>query len=140
MDFSSCIGQKGVIEEISDNKISVTITKAAACEGCHAHSSCTAIVDPTRKIVIQNTGFNGIPGEEVMVFMHKSTGWKAIVLAYLVPFILLISLLGMLSRAGLAEPATGALILAALSGYFLGLYFLRKRLQKTFTFTLQKTS
>jgi positive regulator of sigma E activity len=138
MDFSSCIGQKGVIEEISDNKISVTITKTSACAECHVQS-CAGTDHQNRRIIIHGTGSGYTPGEEVIVSMHKSLGRKATVLAYLIPVVVLFTLLLGLNKTGLAEPIIGVIVILGLSIYFLGLYFVRKQLGKIFKFTMHKT-
>jgi positive regulator of sigma E activity len=140
MDSSNCIGQKGVIEGISDGKISVTISRDVACEGCHIQSACNNLGTITRTIVIPYTGNDIHTGEVVKVLMHKKLGLKAVTFAYLLPFLVLIILLFVFDKAGFSEPATGALILLALSFYFLCLYFLRNRLQKIFIYELIKSA
>jgi positive regulator of sigma E activity len=140
MDSSSCIGQTGVIEEISDGKVSVCITKTITCAGCHALDACTMFDNSTRKIILSVSDEQFQTGDKVNVIMKRSLGWKATALAYFLPFIILFSILILLSSFKVSELANGVIILLALTCYFLCLYFLRDRLQRTFRFFLQKSS
>jgi positive regulator of sigma E activity len=140
MDSSSCIGQKGVIEEISDNKVSVNITKNIACEGCHAQEMCTMFDHPTRKITVSVSGHNFHTGDEVNVFMQKSMGWKATILAYLFPFLLMICTLIIMNTFRQNDLAAGIVVLLVLAVYFLCLYFIRDRLKREFHFMIEKSN
>jgi sigma-E factor negative regulatory protein RseC len=65
-------------------------------------------------------------------------GNKAVLLGYLVPFIILVTTLITLSTFGASEWLMGITSLCALAPYFLLLYFFRNRLRKTFTLSARK--
>jgi positive regulator of sigma E activity len=138
MDYSGCIGQKGVIEEISDGKVSVNITRTIACEGCHAIDTCTMFDSPARKIIVSDPGNDFHIGEEVNVFMKRSMGWKATLLAYFLPFVIMLTILIILNNYRVSELTMGLSVLCVLALYFLCLYFLKDRLKRTFNFILTK--
>ena len=140
MDFSSCIGQKGVIKTISGSKVSVDITKNAACEGCHALDICTMFDSHHRTVDISVPGSNFSVGDEVMVYVQRKVGWRATFLAYFLPFVIMIGTLIIMNSYGISDLIMGLTVLLALVCYFFGLFFIRKRLNKVFGFIVTKQS
>jgi sigma-E factor negative regulatory protein RseC len=70
--------------------------------------------------------------------MQRDSGYKALLLGYVLPFILLmIVLITFLSIEG-SELLAGILALLILVPYYTGLYFLRDRIKKTFSFSVSK--
>jgi positive regulator of sigma E activity len=138
MDFSSCIGQKGVVEEISDVNVSVSFTKYSACGDCHAQGICASFFLSERKIVVENAGKQFQIGEEVNVLMERKMGLRATLIAYLFPFILMLCMLIVFTKLHMSELASGISILLLLAVYFMILYLFRDRLKKQFYFILEK--
>jgi len=136
---SSNICHQGTIKEIQDNTLFVEIERSAACSACHAKGACLASQkkDEIIPILTQNPGAFQV-GEVVQVNMKKSMGAKAIVIAYLCPFLALtLGLFGTyyftkneLLSIGVAFGATAL--------YFLFLKKMENRLKKHFTFFASK--
>jgi len=139
MYSSSCIEQKGVIEEIANGLAKVRISSFTACADCHAKTLCGIPGDTTRYIEVPVKDNDFFIGEPVYIGIKRTLGLKASLLAYLVPFILMLLMLIMLLSFQVNELISGMITLLILLFYFIGLYFFRDRMSKAFTFILQKT-
>jgi positive regulator of sigma E activity len=138
MDSSSCIEQRGVIEEISDGKASVIFSSIAACGNCSASGLCEIVGQASRKIIVPVGSDHFSAGEEVHIVMKRSMGRNATILAYLLPFVLLILSLLIGTYSKLGDLTCGLLCFITLILYFIGLYVFRNRIKKAFNFILQK--
>jgi sigma-E factor negative regulatory protein RseC len=75
----------------------------------------------------------------VTVLFRESSGMKALVLGYMLPFlILMITLVVAISVTG-NEILAGILALLMLVPYYLTLYLLKDKIKQTFTFKLEET-
>lgn len=138
MNSTDCIEQKGIIEEIDNGTAKVHITSLSACASCASKGSCIAgeSADKTVEVFIGDQNFH--KGELVNIRMKKILGLKATFIAYVLPFIVLLTTLLILTESGIGEVLSGLLSLVVLVPYFLILFFLKDKLQKTFQFTLSK--
>ena len=139
MNASVCFEQKGIIESVQDNRITVRIDRGSACGQCSAKGMCNLAETTQRVIEISNSTEIFSVGEPVQVTMSRSMGNKAIILGYFIPFVLLISALLLLSFIGMPDWIAGVVSLLVLLPYFLILHIFRDRLRKTFIFSIHKT-
>jgi positive regulator of sigma E activity len=72
--------------------------------------------------------------------MKQSLGLRATLLAYVLPFMIVLLALMVLTSLGMPEVFAGLLSLVMLSVYFVLLHFFKDKLQKTFQFTLNKVN
>jgi positive regulator of sigma E activity len=140
MNTSVCFEQRGVIESVKDNRITVRIDRGSACGHCSAQGLCNLAESTERIIEVNNSTQLFSVGESVQVTMSRSMGNKAILLGYFIPFILLISTLIISSACGLPDWTAGLVSLLILIPYFIILYIFRERLRRTFSFSIHKTA
>ncbi len=138
MDSSTCIEQKGIIEEISEGMVKVNITSLSACANCHARKACNLIESETKHICVPTEGNHYSVGETVRIFMKRSLGLKATLIAYIIPMAILISTLIILTSFQLNELFVGTFTLFILIPYFLVVYRFRESLRNTFAFRINK--
>ncbi len=138
MEVSACVAQKGTVEEIIDHRITVRILREAACGHCNASSFCNLSEIGERVIEASDDGTDFRIGEHVEVAVSRSMGNKAVILGYLLPFVLLISVLILLNALGLQEWMSGLISLGMLVPYYFVLYVFREKLKKKFTFKISK--
>jgi len=138
MDASVCIEQKGTIEAIANNKITVRIDRESACGHCNIQGLCNLTGPLERTIDVKNDNRNFSVGDAVEIMITRSMGNKAVVFGYLLPFVLLVTTLLLLTSLSLAEWISGLISLAALIPYYLILYLRREKLSRTFIFTIRK--
>ncbi len=135
---SNCIEQEGYVESTEIGVINVRIMQLSACSACHAKESCTFFGTEKKVIRIYDNSGRYEKGERVSVSVSKSTGIKAVVLGYLVPFLILITGLIFFTYMGLNELYVGLLAIIIIIPYYLILFIFRKKLNNQFTFALHK--
>jgi sigma-E factor negative regulatory protein RseC len=139
MDSSTCIEQKGVVEDVSNELVKVNITSFSACANCHSKQACGVLDSSNRELFVPiNTSHDFSIGEIVGVAMKRTMGWKATILAYVLPFILVLTTLLILNSLQIHEVVVGLGSLVVLVPYFSALYLRRDRLRNTFSFTIRK--
>ncbi len=139
MGYSGTIEHVGVISKIGEREIMVNVNPESACGNCRANSSCSIGATGEKTInVVRMPGDNYSAGEKIMVVLEQSLGLKALGLGYLLPFMIVLALLIIFTALGLKEFIAGILSLASLIPYYAGLFLLREKLKKEFSFRLQK--
>jgi positive regulator of sigma E activity len=138
MEASVCIEQKGTVEEIIDHRVRVRIHRDSACGHCNASGICNLSDVSERVIDTSDNTFNLKTGDIVGITITRNMGNKAVLLGYLLPFLLLITVLIAFNALGVKEWISGFVSLATLVPYYMILYLLRDRLRKSFTFTVRK--
>ena len=132
------IEHEGEVTEISGHKVFVKIEQTSACSGCHAKTFCTAS-DKTEKIIEAVAVDDTLQqGDIVVVYGQKSIGVVAVLIAYVIPFILIILALFIFSRFIDSEFFVGTLSLSMLLTYFLVLRSFRNKIQAKFRFYASK--
>jgi len=138
MNNNDCIEQKGIIEEIKGNRISVRMKLMSACENCRTKSICNIIDIKDNSIDVINRSGNFTMGDEVNIRITKSHGYKALFLGYIMPVILVLLFLVIFSGFGINEVLTGIISLSVLAVYYVVLYYFRNSIRKAFIFTIVK--
>ena len=137
MQNNKQIDHVGTISDIKNEKITVSILNVSACAGCHAKSACSMSDMKEKEIDIIDYSSSFKLGEEVNVVYQESLGWLALLLAYVLPFVLVLITL-FIATAFTNELISGLMALGILLPYYSLLYFLKDRLKKTFSFTIHK--
>lgn len=130
------IDHVGVVESNSGTSVIISISSQSACSGCHAKSSCN-MLGPESKTVEVKGHYKVSPGETVNVLMSRSMGFTALAFGYLLPFVVLLTMLITMISLSVPELTAGLISLGALLPYYLILYFFRERLSEKFEFTLK---
>lgn len=138
MEDTVCIEQQGTVEEVIGDKVYVRIRQISACGDCHARSICSMVEMEDKLIEVHEHALNLSAGDAVNIIMKRSMGNKAVLLGYVIPFLLLITILIILTSLVSKEWIAGLASVAMLIPYYFVLYLLRHRLRKTFTFSLRK--
>ncbi|MFW6094905.1 MAG: SoxR reducing system RseC family protein, partial [Bacteroidota bacterium] len=112
----------------------------SACASCHAKGVCTAsdMENKEVEVIAEPTNYN--IGEQVNIVLQQSLGFKALLYGYVYPFFLLLITLIILSFIFKNELIVGIGALSVLIPYYILLYFYKDRLQKVFSFKIQKLS
>ncbi|MCL2435612.1 MAG: SoxR reducing system RseC family protein [Lentimicrobiaceae bacterium] len=133
------ICHQGTVKEIKGNVLFVEIERSAACASCHAKGACLASQRKDEIIPIATNEPDEFQvGETVQVNLKKSMGAKAVVIAYLCPFLALI--LGLFGTYYFTknELLSIGVAFAATALYFLFVKKIDERLKKHFTFFVSK--
>jgi sigma-E factor negative regulatory protein RseC len=133
---NEAIRQDGIVEEVGSNSVVVRISSGSACSGCHAEGFCN-IAGKEEKLINVAGRYEVAKGDPIIVTMEQSMGYRALFLGYILPLIVMIICLVILVSLSLAELAAGLISIGILIPYFLILYFFRKKINKSFTFSLK---
>ncbi len=138
MQQEDLVKHDGVISEITNENIRVSIMAQSACASCHAKGFCGAADMQEKFIDVKNTGdSNQKVGDFVTVTMKRKLGNKAVLYGYFLPFVLLmITLVAALSSLE-SEGLAGLISLGILIPYYFVLYTLRDKLKAGFEFHIE---
>lgn len=129
----------GRIDAVTPNDIRVVIISQSACASCHAKGACSASDVSEKIVVVSKTNHNFLVGETVKVLLKQSLGFKALFLAYILPFIVVVTALFIFSSI-VSEGIAGILALLSLIPYYAILYFFKNKISKQFNFDIEKIS
>jgi sigma-E factor negative regulatory protein RseC len=132
------IEHKGFIDRITEHSVIVKIVSESACAACHAKSACTVADMQEKEIEVTGNSGNFRAGEIVSLCMEQSQGFKAVMIGYVYPFILLFSGLLAASAAGLSELSSGLFALGLLPPYYFIAYLMRNKIRKSINFSIRK--
>ena len=88
------IKHDGIIHTIDEQGIHVRIVQMAACASCKVASQCQMSDKKEKMVDVDAAGHQGLKvGDRVVVYTEESMGFKAVFLAFLLPFLILVSVL-----------------------------------------------
>jgi positive regulator of sigma E activity len=139
MSASQTVCHPGVVKEIHKDLIRVSILSQSACGSCRAKGACS-LGESTEKMidVFSTTDQSFSVGDEIQLVMNESTGLKALLFGYILPFLFLLIVLFTLSAITGNEKLAGLISVGTLIPYYISLSFFRKYLKKSFSFSIQK--
>ena len=155
------IKHDGIIIALNgDGTARVRIVQTSACAACKAKAMCASAESAEKEMTVQLTvdSLQLTVGDAVEVMVQQKMGWKAVVLAYLLPFFVMLAVMfignGLLAMGdGLLaigdgqlamgdgakrEAVLGTVALCAMAVYYLVLGMFKDKLQKEFSFTARK--
>ncbi|MBQ8387150.1 MAG: SoxR reducing system RseC family protein [Paludibacteraceae bacterium] len=151
------IKHDGIIIALNeDGTALVRIVQTSACAACKAKAMCASAESAEKEMRVTLLMDNGRPagygvldadkplleykvGDEVEVMVQQKMGWKAVVLAYLLPFFVMLAVIFMGNALwNVREEILGTAALCAMALYYLVLGMFKDKLQKEFSFTARK--
>ena len=156
------IKHDGIIIALNgDGTALVRIVQTSACAACKAKAMCASAESAEKEMTVSLLGENGKVktennstqsyttlhdstqsyhvGDTVEVMVQQKMGWKAVVLAYLLPFFVMLAVM-LIGNAiwAVREEILGTVALCAMALYYLLLGMFKDKLQKEFSFTARK--
>ena len=164
------IKHDGIIIALNeDGTALVRIVQTSACAACKAKAMCASAESAEKEMTVTLLMDNGRPmgygvldadkplleykvGDAVEVMVQQKMGWKAVMLAYLLPFFVMLAVMflgngllamgdgatGLLGDEAKREAVLGTVALCAMALYYLVLGMFKDKLQKEFSFTAKK--
>jgi sigma-E factor negative regulatory protein RseC len=130
------ISHKGIVKDFSENGVIVSILSESACSACHAKGMCSVSDTAEKEVEVAHYQGEYHIGQQVIVYTSTSQGFRALFLAYILPFILMMTvLITSLNLTG-SEGWSGLLSVAMLIPYYLFLYLFRNKLKRSFDFKI----
>ena len=135
---NNTIKHLGIVENIQGSHLSVRIVQTSACAACSAKGHCSSADSKDKIIDIIDTAASSYRvGEKVMVIGETSMGMMAVVLAFIIPFVLLIFSLFLFMALMENELYSALLSLAILIPYYFILWLNKTRLKQKFSLTIK---
>lgn len=131
------VSHEGIITKINDDNVEVKILSKGACIACHIKSACNLSEIHEKNIIIpkpENKDF--IIGQAVMISITIKQANKAVFFAYLVPAIIVISMISVLSTFHVKEGVNALISVGSLIPYYLILFLFRKKLKSKFEYEI----
>lgn len=128
----------GVVNKIFDDHIQVQILQQSACSGCHAKGACSSAEMDDKFVDIQtNEGSSHKIGEVVMIYGKTSMGMFAVLIAFVIPFLLILIELIIFGNYINNDSLAGLLALGSLVPYYIILSFFKDKLSKKLKFQIR---
>ena len=137
MKTTDNVYHQGTILSIDKGKAEVRIIQKSACSSCHAKSMCSMSDMKEKNVEVSlNPGSQYTIGDIVTVVLARSLGTKAVLLAYFIPFVVMISTLFLVWGLSGNEAISGLAALGILVPYYLILSLFKKKLKNQYEFRL----
>ena len=117
----------------------VRIIQTSACSACSIKGHCNASESKEKLIDVYEANASYQVGEEVVVCGTTSMGMRAVLLAFGVPLLhIFLAVFIAMKLTGGNECLSSLIALASVIPYFVAIYFMKNKLNKTFSFTIEK--
>lgn len=138
--MANTIEHNGIVKSIDDDHhLTVRIVQVSACATCSVKGHCSSADSKEKLIHITDyDARNYKPGDSVQIIGTTTMGMKAVTLAFVIPFLLMILTLftTMYLTGNELLSAIGALII--LFPYYILLHAGKNRMKKNFSFTIKQ--
>ena len=137
--MADIIKHRGIVEKVEGAHVVVRIVQTSACAACSAKGLCNASESKEKQIDVYEAGASYRIGEEVVLCGSTSMGMRAVFLAFGIPMLLLLVALFVTMRVTDGDALVSSLVaLFAVVPYYLVIYFMKDKLNRTFSFTIEK--
>ena len=137
--MADIIKHRGIVEKVEGSHVVVRILQTSACAACSAKGLCNASESKEKQIDVYEVNASYRIGEEVVLCGTTSMGMRAVFLAFGIPMLLLLVALFVTMRVTDGDALVSSLVaLFAVVPYYLVIYFMKDKFNKTFSFTIEK--
>jgi len=138
MFMDELITHEGVVLSTNGSMAHVEIVQTSACSACKARSMCMSAESQQKEMDV--TMLEPMQkGDRVEVQVRERLAWRAVLLAYLMPFVVMLAIILVLDfTTTWSEAVIGTLSLCGIALYYIVLSAFKHRLQKQFSFTARK--
>ncbi|MEM8894707.1 MAG: SoxR reducing system RseC family protein [Bacteroidota bacterium] len=130
------ISHAGFVSEVSQGRVKVSLFRPEACGSCHMKDYCAGDQEERQEFEVNADGYQ--VGDEVQLHMSTTTGLRAVMVAYILPFVILVSSLIIGLQSGLSENMAGLVSLLLTGLYYLLLRLFSTEIKGHFSIQIQK--
>lgn len=134
------IRHSGIVDSVGDDCVRVRILQASACASCKVSGYCNASESKEKMVDVYGTTYKGRVnvGDHVVVTASRQVAASALLLAFGVPFVILVVVLFAVVVAT-SDEAVGAVAgIASLVPYYFVLYLFRDKMRRKMTFDIEE--
>ena len=126
----------GVVVKKEGKTVFVRILVKSGCASCEIKSACSLAEMEEKLVEVSNVEREFEIGQKVMITMRSALGYKALFYAYLLPFLIILASLIVGMSAFESEGLSALLAFGLTALYYLGLFYMKDRLKRVFTYEL----
>ena len=131
------ISHEGIITNINDNNVEIKILSKSACASCNIKGACNMSEMKEKIISIPLPKDKNLSiGQEVKISMGLGQANRAVIFAYLIPAIILVSMIFILNALKIDEGLNALISVGSLAPYYLILYLFRNRIKQKFEYEI----
>ena len=131
------ISHEGIITEIDSNNVRVKILSKSACVSCNIKGACNMSEMKEKIIVIPRPEDKDLCiGQEVTVSMGLGQANKAVIFAYVIPTIILFSMIFILNYFKVEEGINALISIGSLIPYYLILFLFKDKIKRKFEYEI----
>ena len=135
--MADTIKHQGIVENINGSHLQVRIIQTSACASCSIKGHCSSADTKEKLIDVTDDNVSSYqPGDRVWVIGELSMGVMAVLLAFILPFLVLIFSLFIFMAIWNDELGSALCSLALLIPYYYILWLNKSRLGKKFSFSI----
>ena len=135
--MANTIKHQGIVENINGSHLQVRIIQTSACASCSIKGHCSSADTKEKLIDVTDDNVSSYqPGDRVWVIGELSMGVMAVLLAFILPFLVLIFSLFIFMAIWNDELGSALCSLALLIPYYYTLWLNKSRLGKKFSFSI----
>lgn len=136
--MSDQISHEGIIESISKAMLRVRIVQNSACSACKVASYCASSESKEKIIEVPClTADSYVVGQPVTIVGSSAIGFKAVLLAFAIPSVLLLAAIVTAIKMGTGELLACGIGVAVLVVYYIILYACKAKLTEMLTFRVE---
>lgn len=133
------ITHKGVVEDTGDGWVKVRILQTSACSACKVAGHCSAAESKEKTVQVSSSKAGRYqPGEEVVVAMTAGNGRDAVILAFILPFVIMVAVLMLCLWLTGNEGIAALAGIASLVPYYAVVYHCKDKLARRFAFVIEE--
>ncbi len=136
--MANTIKHQGIVENINGSHLQVRIIQTSACASCSIKGHCSSADTKEKLIDVTDDNVSSYqPGDRVWVIGELSMGVMAVLLAFILPFLVLIFSLFIFMAIWNDELGSALCSLALLIPYYYILWLNKSRMGKKFSFSVR---
>lgn len=126
------IEHEGTVVEADEQRVKVEVLTQSACAECHARGKCVSSLDSAVKIIeaVRPKGMSFACGDRVKVSISKNSAVLAIVMCYVLPFVVCLAALVAATVCQLPENVAALISLGCVVIYLVILFIFRGRISQ----------
>ena len=135
--MNDTVSHEGIITSINEDEVQVKILSRSGCVSCNIKSACNMSEMQEKIITIPAPKDKNLSiGQEVKISIGIGQANKAVVFAYIIPLIILVSMIFVLNALKLEEGINALISIGSLIPYYLILYLFRDKIKRKFEYEI----
>jgi sigma-E factor negative regulatory protein RseC len=131
------ISHEGIVTRISSDNIEVKILSKSACGSCNIKGACNMSEMQEKIITIPAPKDKNLSvGQEVKISIGLGQANKAVVFAYVIPVIILISMIFIFNSLKIDEGINALISIGSLIPYYIILFLFKDKIKRKFEYEI----